>query len=154
MIFRKGLLETLDPKMRREFEPAIADLEALPFDVIIVEGRRGIKTQVAYFAQGRCVLAEVNELRSAAGLVQIQSSDNMRITNCDGIAKRSAHQDGFAVDVAPYDKSTGRIVWNAPREQWLAIGDIAKKHGFIWGGDWGATGHSLGWDKPHIEFQR
>lgn len=154
MIYQKEKLKGLDPRMLKNLESALAEYEALPFDVIIVEGLRKITTQVAYYAQGRCVIAEVNELRIAAGLPYITTNDNIKITNCDGIIHRSAHQDGFAIDLAPYDDKAKKIIWNAPKEQWLEIGRIAKKYDFIWGGDWGATGHSLGWDTPHIEYRR
>lgn len=36
---------------------------------------------------------------------------------------------------------------------WFALGEVARKHGATWGGDWSPRDESgLGWDYAHIEF--
>lgn len=46
----------------------------------------------------------------------------------------SKHQYFLAVDIVPIDKK-GNIIWHN-RKLWKKIGQIGKKQGLIWGGDW------------------
>ncbi len=151
MVYGRSKIDGLAPEARRRFLEAEADLVQLSFDVFITETRRPILRQLAYFAQGRCGLEEVNQVRSAAGLPALQEAGSV-ITHADGILKRSKHQDGLALDLVPFEAETGRLLWNAPEGVWLSLGKIARKHGFVWGGDWKShPAATLGWDCPHWE---
>ncbi len=93
------------------------------FDCTIIYGIRTEEEQQALYAKGR----------TASGGI---------VTNCDGVVKKSRHQSGSAVDVAPYP-----IDWaDTDRFRqfgWFVKGVIStlKRYGAIendikWGGDW------------------
>lgn len=44
----------------------------------------------------------------------------------------SKHLIGAAVDFACWDKETGKASWDC---EWSTLGNICKRHGLIWGGD-------------------
>lgn len=67
--------------------------------------------------------------------------------------KRSKHQDGLAIDVAPYQQyilhGTNKIQWDATDPVWLRIGQLAESVSpmLAWGGRWLKTP-----DMGHIEY--
>ena len=97
-------------------------------DVTIIEGVRSAKTQYKYFLDGKSKL--------------------------DGTTKKSKHQLGKAVDLAPYP-----VKWqNSARFYYMGgmIKGIAKEKGIKirWGGDWDSDGEVLDqtfMDLVHIE---
>ena len=54
----------------------------------------------------------------------------------------SWHNYGLAVDIV--FKPKNKWSWS-DKHDWKKLGEIVKKHGFIWGGDWG-------WDMAHCEY--
>ncbi len=60
----------------------------------------------------------------------------------DAMAGESYHNYGLAFDVVEIVK--GAALWNNPR--WDFIGQLGKKHGFQWGGDWQEKN-----DFPHFQ---
>lgn len=153
MVYGRAKIGQLAEPARSRFLSAEPDLLGLGFDVYITETLRGILVQIAYFAQGRVSLDELNEIRSAAGLSKLSGRGQI-VTNADGIVNRSKHQDGLAIDVVPFDANRGVLLWNAAEGVWLDLGAIAKRHGFEWGGDWKThPAARLGWDCPHWEIQ-
>jgi len=61
------------------------------------------------------------------------------VTNCDGMTKRSAHQDWMAADLCIIDRKTGE--WQWPRiPEYKILGRIARNLGLAWGGDWNGDG--------------
>lgn len=132
-----------------KYNKAKPELEKLPFDIIILETLRSTLTQIAYAAQGRLAANDVAVLRGIAGIKGAAGTGV--ITQLDGIIKRSKHQDGKALDIVPL--KNGAVDWNASEDQWLALGEIARKSGFTWGGDWkNNPAAKLGWDCPHWEI--
>lgn len=71
------------------------------------------------------------------------------VTKLDGVTKKSRHNvyPAEAVDVCvDMDPGPGKhIVWD--HSSYLPLGDLALKHGLIWGGGW-VTIH----DDPHLEL--
>jgi len=65
------------------------------------------------------------------------------VTGCDGIARRSNHQDGLAVDCA----FVGADIWDGP---WTQYGLFAEAVGLAWGGRWKRPRT----DRPHVEAIR
>lgn len=133
---------------------ALADVKSANVDVAVVCTGRSLHHQIALFAQGRCPLAIVNHLRLMAGLVPITEAENKNtVTECDGINKRSAHQDGRAIDVVVI--KNGKAIWRkdlSPNE-YKTIGSCFKAHGFVWGGDWPPLDkNGIGWDAGHCEM--
>jgi peptidoglycan L-alanyl-D-glutamate endopeptidase CwlK len=127
-------LKGVHPKLVEVLRAAIEDA---PQDFTIVSGVRTEEEQVALYAQGR----------TAPGL---------KVTQSDGVRKRSNHQTkkdgfGYAVDVYPFDN--GSVQVNAPREDFEKIARHIQDHAerqtvlIDWGGDWRTFK-----DLPHLEL--
>lgn len=133
---------------------AIADMKGEGVHVIVTCTSRTLHHQIALFAQNRCPLAVVNHLRLMASLLPLTEAENKNtVTNCDGIATRSSHQDGRAIDVVVM--RNGKPIWRkdlAPKE-YKIVGACFKAHGFAWGGDWPPLDkNGIGWDAGHAEM--
>ena len=88
----------------------------------VIEGYRPLEKQQRYYDQGRITKGAI-------------------ITNAPpGL---SYHNHGWAVDVCEF--RSGKPYWKS--KHWKEIGDIAKKHGLVWGGDWKRLV-----DKPHLQL--
>ena len=115
---------------------AIAQLRRV-FDIMatahapmfVVQGVRTLAEQQALYAHGR-------------------NTKGPKVTNCDGLTKKSNHQPhddgwGYAIDCAfladlPFDD----------QHPWDLFGTVAKDNGFRWGGDWLTFP-----DRPHLELR-
>ena len=85
---------------------------------------------------------------------QGRTTQGKKVTNCDGISKKSRHQlakDGYghAVDCAfvvigPVGKTV--ISWDESHP-WKLYGEMGKALGLVWGGDWKSL-----IDRPHLEL--
>lgn len=106
-------------------------------DCTVLSGFRTVEEQQKLFAKGRTEPGNI-------------------VTNLDGIAKRSRHQSGHAVDVVPYP-----VDWNN-RERFVYFAGIVKGIAFQldikirWGGDWDGDNQlrDQTWmDLPHYELR-
>ena len=143
----KNMLNKLDSRARPIFFDFISRLDlALGDDqYIIFEGRRTVRVQEAYYAQGRKTLEEVNQLRTAAGLYLLRSEkDNYIIT----WTIKSKHIDGLAMDVLPVN-GAGNPTWDLAhfKRQFEIIRDCGNEAGLICGADWIPNT-----DWPHYEI--
>lgn len=134
----------------------LAVIKAAGIDVSVTSTSRSIHHQIALFAQGRVKdLVIVNHLRSLAGLDPISEKENKyTVTSCDGISKTSAHQDGRALDIVVI--KNGKAIWDKKLAiaEYKKIGEIGKRNGFTWGGDWPPLdANSIGWDAFHFEMK-
>lgn len=116
-----------------------------PYDFKITDGVRTSAEQYALYCQGRTVLTDKkgNKLK--------------KVTNCDGITKKSNHQakaDGFgyAVDIALLNPNNPKeVIWN-DIAMYTKVANhilkIAKEQGvnLEWGGNWKDLK-----DYPHFE---
>lgn len=99
-------------------------LELSPYDFAITCGTRTLKEQQALYPKA---------------------------SNCDGIKKRSKHQDGLAIDFMAFDENS-KGTWKM--EYYEAIADAFKQAAkeldipITWGGDWSSLV-----DGPHIELK-
>ena len=111
--------------------------------------------QWALWLQGRRELEEVNDARQAAGMPAISRGQNSRqVTNCDGFAKRSRHQDGDAYDLAIMN-SKGAIDWHAPAQLVKLMGELGEAQGLEWGGRWAPlNADGIGWDPWHFQMDK
>jgi RHS repeat-associated protein len=100
----------------------LAEMDGHP--VRISQGFRSFEEQDRLYAQGR----------TAPGSI---------VTNSKG--GQSYHNYGLALDV--YPQENGRMNFNATREGYAPIANLAKAIGFEWGGDW--TGFR---DMPHFQM--
>ncbi len=88
----------------------------------VVEGYRSLEIQQNYYNQGRTTKGGI-------------------ITNAPpGL---SYHNYGWAVDVVEY--TNGSPNWKS--KHWNEIGEIGKKYGLVWGGDWTRLV-----DRPHLQL--
>jgi peptidoglycan LD-endopeptidase CwlK len=131
-------LATVHPDLVRVMRETVS---RLPFDVFVIYGARTVAEQQALFAQGR-------------------TKPGARVTNIDGVTKKSRHNftPSLAIDVAPFSVvATGR--WKetpAVLAQFDEIGRtaqaVAKELGvadFEWGGAWRKLK-----DRPHHQLNR
>ena len=121
-----------------------AALKKLGVDkVVIVETKRDLAVQMAYYSRSRMKdPKDVKAMYKAAGLYE-PSDWECKTANTQTL--NSNHIKGIAIDFAPF--KAGKIWWDAPETVWNEMGNIGKKYGFSWGGDW--TGFV---DKPHFEM--
>jgi len=141
----KKMLDELDERAQPVFLMFLKYLDnALGDDrYIIFEGRRTVAVQKAYYAQGRELLATVNELRKKAGLYLLRSErDNYPIT----WTLNSKHIEGLAMDVLPVD-GAGNPTWDLAhyKDQFDSIRYCGEKAGLVCGADWPQA------DWPHYE---
>ena len=111
--------------------------------VVIVETKRDLAVQMAYYSRSR--MKDINDVKAmykAAGLYE-PADWECRTANTQTL--KSNHIKGIAIDFAPY--KDGKIWWDAPNDVWAEMGKIGKKYGFSWGGDWKDFV-----DKPHFEM--
>jgi hypothetical protein len=142
-----SLLDTAQPDLKK-FAQAVADAApAGRWDYIkVTEAYRSPAVQAAYYAQSRETTAEVNRLRSIAGLKPI--SDAQNVWNTNARAGRSAH-------------GAASGTWKGAAFDWYAI----KDGKFYTGSDWYdlqkriilnyptlKMGITFG-DPPHVEFK-
>lgn len=151
MPLHKEIHELL-PEVQEMLEKAISELKEKDIRFSILETYREQVVQDAYYSQGRKPIDEVNYLREKAGLIPIGINDNYIITK----TKNSYHTLRRAVDLVPV-LSNGRIPWiikdASTAALWMHIGDIMKKYGFEWGGDWNPKNEwGIGWDPAHYQI--
>lgn len=119
--------------------------EGIP--TVILETRRELSTQMAYYSRSRAPVSLVKEYFARCGLWAITD-----IEAATGNTKTlySKHIDGLAVDIAP--AKDGKPWWDAPRELWLRMFEIAENE---CGLDACAAGkwESWQWDWAHHEFR-
>jgi len=145
----KRMLAELDPRARATFAEFLAKLDEVLGEnqYIVYEGRRSVRIQEAYYAQGRERLERVNELRKLAGLYLLRSEkDNYVIT----WTVKSKHIDGLAMDVLPVN-GAGEPTWDLAhyRNTFTKIRDCGRAVGLVCGADW----HSPQTDWPHYELK-
>ena len=134
MIFNGGRFSGVDQRL---VDIAQEACQALPFDVIVVEGVRTEKRQQELYAQGR----------TKPGKVVTWTMN-------------SKHIDGLAVDLAPYDHETKQILWgdvlkfNDMIRSMLRVA-AAHKVKIRSGADWNQNGvlrENRETDSPHFEL--
>lgn len=141
-------LNALVPEAAKRARVFLAALKKQGIPVAVVETKRSVEVQKAYYAQGRKTLPEVNALRRAAGIGwNITAKENERTVTQ---TMQSKHLGGRAVDIVPV--KDGKCWWNAPQQVWEEIGAIAEECGLDWcAGGYGQT-WGKGWDNPHFEL--
>lgn len=111
----------LKPRVKRQANKIVEDMRLLGHPVRITEGYRSMERQAQLYAQGR----------TAPGPV---------VTNAK--PGDSFHNYGVAVDFTFVEYG-----YNASLALWETLGNVGKKHGFVWGGDWSGFV-----DRPHFEM--
>lgn len=131
-------IEDLDAPLQKPAASAIADmktdatLKSLGVTgIFISETRRDLAVQMAYYSRSRMGVDDVKKMYAAAGLYRISDAE-AKTANTKTLS--SKHILGRAIDIVP--EIEGTVAWRAPKEVWQRIGEIGKKYGFEWGGDW------------------
>ena len=109
--------------VRRKADEVIAEMHTFGYSVMVYQGFRSFAEQDALYAQGRTKPGQI-------------------VTNAKG--GYSLHNYGCAVDLVFIDN--GRPSWDE-KYPWHILGQIGKKHGFEWGGDWPSFP-----DRPHLQI--
>jgi hypothetical protein len=100
------------------------------------------------------LLARLVEQRIAVCIVntrRTQAEQDAAVKRGVSWVAHSKHQDGLAMDVAPYSvwalHGDSKIDWDTKDPIWLRIGQTAESLGLEWGGRWVNTP-----DVGHIEY--
>lgn len=89
------ILNTVDKRLKTLAEEV---LKVSPYDFAITHGLRNLKTQQEYFKNGS--------------------------SKCDGIIKKSKHQEGKAIDIMCYDEN-GKGTWE--HKYYIEVANVFKK---------------------------
>lgn len=110
-------------------------------------GWRTDQEQIALYAQGRKPLGVVNALRAKAGMRALLENENKyTVTECNGVNKRSPHQDRKAIDYVPIDNK-GKPCWPSLKDpRWEEIAKCFEIAGMVSGLRWKKP------DAPHHEL--
>lgn len=128
-------IDTLEPQFRQVVdEVRLEAYAATGYEWGVVSATRTIKEQHGLFIQPHDGIDNDRDGK-------VDESDE-RVTNADG--GQSPHNFGMGCDLAPM--RNGSIWWEAPREVWKAMADIAVKHGLTAGFYFKSIV-----DMPHIE---
>lgn len=122
-------INTLEPDFKILVEQVLQAVENVTDRKwIVTDGRRTMEEQRRLYAQGRTKQGKV-------------------VTNAQ--AGQSAHNFGYAVDLAPLKQDGKTIDWNASKETWKRMADIAVEMGLTAG-----FYFSTIYDAPHIEDKK
>lgn len=131
-------IEDLDTPLQKPAASAIAEMKSDETlkklgvtGIFISETLRALAVQMAYFSRSRMKAEDVKKMYAAAGLYRISDKEAATANTQTLLSK---HVIGHAIDIVP--EIDGIISWNAPKEVWQRMGEIGKKYGFEWGGDW------------------
>lgn len=123
-------LEGVHPELVEKVKRILYACAELGHPMMVTSGVRTDAEQQALYAIGR-------------------TKPGRRVTNLDGINKRSNHQtkaDGYGHAVDCAFLVNGKPSW-AEHHPWALYGLMAESQGLIWGGRWTTLV-----DRPHIEL--
>jgi hypothetical protein len=124
--------------------------ESIP--TVVIETRRELTTQIAYFLRSRAPVAVVKAVFARCELWAITDAEAAALNTQTLYSK---HIDGLAMDLAPAKSELPW--WNAPLSVWERIWHIAEDECGLdacAGGKWQAwQKNGRPWDLPHIEFR-
>jgi peptidoglycan L-alanyl-D-glutamate endopeptidase CwlK len=124
-------LQGVHPRLIECYHRISHAMAELGHPIVITDGVRTTAQQQALYAQGR-------------------TKPGKKVTNVDGVTKKSNHQpkaDGFGYAIDCAFLVNGKPSWDEAHP-WRLYGEAAKSLGLIWGGDWKSLV-----DRPHIELK-
>lgn len=125
-------LDQLHPRLRDGVPRILLAMNAIGYPMMVTDTLRTVEEQQALFAKGRTLPGD-------------------RVTNCDGVVKKSNHQahaDGYGHAVDCCFVVDGKASWDE-KLPWAAYGALGEALGLRWGGHWSdKTIHDL----PHLEL--
>jgi hypothetical protein len=140
-------ISSLDPRMQPLVHRLIEHATAQGLETVVIEARRELCTQIAYWLRSRAPVATVKAVFARLGLWAITDAE---AATANTKTLYSKHLDGLAVDIAV--ARNGKPWWDAPREVWEKLWRIAEDE---CGLDACAAGkwQAWNWDWPHIEYR-
>jgi peptidoglycan LD-endopeptidase CwlK len=142
------------PQVKVKLEELEALAEQANIHFIVTQTLRSNEEQIAYYAQGRQSLEEVNELRKIAKLPPIADDENRHVITRAKTVWDSYHAYGRAFDVAVIS-SEGKINWSESIDwdsdgisDWIELGKLGESIGLEWGGNFSSLR-----DLPHFQFR-
>lgn len=144
----------LHPAVREKLEQLEVMARENGVDFIVTQTLRTEAEQIAYYAQGRQPLEEVNKLRAKAGMGPIADQENSNIVTRARTVWDSYHAYGLAFDIAVLNDK-GHIDWgedadwnNSNVSDWEEIGALGESIGLEWGGNFSSLR-----DMPHFQYR-
>jgi peptidoglycan L-alanyl-D-glutamate endopeptidase CwlK len=119
-------LESLEPDFRNAVERLLFGIQGVTGRTwVVTSGRRTMEEQRRIYAQGRTTAGNI-------------------VSNAP--AGSSPHNFGLGADLAPLKVDSTEIDWNAPRDKWKLMADLAQEMGLVAGFYF----HTIT-DMPHVE---
>lgn len=144
----------LHPAVREKLEQLEVLARENGIEFIVTQTLRTEAEQLAYYAQGRQSLSEVNQLRAEAGLGPIGNQENSNVVTRARTVWDSYHAYGLAFDVAILNDSN-HIDWgedadwnNSNVSDWEELGALGESIGLEWGGNFSSLR-----DMPHFQYR-
>lgn len=140
-------LEDLNPLIQSKVRSALAGMAADPLiggvglTIVVLETRRELTTQMAYFSRGRMAPDDVKAMFASAKLWGISDAETKKQVTW---TLDSKHLGGLAFDAAP-SKDGKTPWWGAPDEVWQRMAEVAELYGLKAGYRWKTK------DSPHYE---
>lgn len=138
---------TVKAALASRFKRLLSDVRAKGYPLLVWEVYRSEQHQQELYCQGRSSVY-LRKMGVPANLIAQArlmgyNPDKPRITK-----RRLAgmHSQGRAMDCVWLIK--GQPSWNAPDEWWQCYGDVAKRLGLTWGGDWKMR------DMAHVQWEK
>lgn len=146
-------LNLLHPSIKPKAEKLIKlAWERFKLRIKITMTLRNAAEQTALYAKGRNSLAEVNRLMALAGMYAISEAENIIVTKARSVAN-SFHGYGMAFDIAVFDETGRKIIWNETSDwngdginDWSQVGSLADECGLEAGINWSSMP-----DPPHYQ---
>lgn len=132
--FISDLHPSFQPKARKVIESLKRDEKLKNMgveNIAIVETKRELTVQMAYYSRGRMAAEDVKAMYKAAGLYDITSKEAMTAITW---TLKSRHLEGLAIDLVPV--KDGKCWWDAPEMVLERMGEIGEECGLVWGGRW------------------
>lgn len=153
MMTQDQLFKQMTPALQALYEKFYMEMFAagLPFELNEVLRTKAV--QMAYYAQHRGPLAEVNAERKRAGLYPITEADNSYCVTWTLNSRHFAGKDGLArafdIRLLKYNKPHWETKWDGNKNSvpdYLEAARIGASVGLVAGGLWGKP------DFPHFQL--
>lgn len=126
------LLAAVKPELAAKVRDILEEMAKLGHPMMVTDGNRTVAEQQALYAKGRTIPP---------------IGKKYRVTNADGVKKKSNHQDGRAVDCT-FLNAAGKPHWPSRYlAPWDTFGARVRAAGLKWGGDFKSIV-----DLPHVEL--
>jgi peptidoglycan L-alanyl-D-glutamate endopeptidase CwlK len=143
------LISNLNPEVSKLCREHIKNCQEEGIVLLVYDTRRTMKEQALLYAQGRRIdELPIQVIRHI--IDEVEAWQRQGLVNAPGEivtnTMKSNHLSGNAYDCVP--SVDGKCVWD-DGQLWSKVGEIGKKLGLTWGGDWETLR-----DRPHFELRK